>query len=150
MSATFIWQKITLSVLLGAKFVYTSRAVRWFLCNKCFIHPIFCFWFLVTFGDKATKIFHNICLHFARQDGQDGKKQKENHTTKATKIPKTKRQKSWKTKKIRNSLLVILLFFIFILPVLPCKQKTLYRKSRNLFPFWVTVNQNEKRKMGCK
>ena len=33
------------------------------------------------------KILRNLCLHFAKQDGQ------ENHTTKVTKIPKTKRQK---------------------------------------------------------
>ena len=33
------------------------------------------FWFLVIFGDKVTKILRNLCLHFARQDGQDGKKQ---------------------------------------------------------------------------
>ena len=37
------------------------------------------------------KILRNLCLHFARQDGQDGKKRKENHATKLTKIPKTKR-----------------------------------------------------------
>ena len=48
---------------------------------------------MVTFSDKVTKILRNLCLHFARQDGQDGKKQKENHATKVTKIPKTKRQK---------------------------------------------------------
>ena len=35
------------------------------------------FLFLVTFGDKVTKILRNLCLHFARQDGQDGKKRKE-------------------------------------------------------------------------
>ena len=40
-----------------------------------------------------TKILCNLCLHFARLDGQDGKKQKENHATKVTKIPKTIRQK---------------------------------------------------------
>ena len=39
------------------------------------------------------KILSNLCLHFARQDGQDGKNRKENHATKVTKIPKTKRQK---------------------------------------------------------
>ena len=39
------------------------------------------------------KILHNLCLHFARQDGQDGKNQKENHATKVTKIQKTNRQK---------------------------------------------------------
>ena len=42
--------------------------------KKCFVHPIFRFWFLVTFGDEVTKILRNHCLHFARQDGQDGKK----------------------------------------------------------------------------
>ena len=30
--------------------------------------------FLVTFGDEVTKILGNLCLHFARQDGQDDKK----------------------------------------------------------------------------
>ena len=43
------------------------------------VHPIFRFW--VTFDDKVTKILYNLCLHFARQDGQDGKKTKENHAT---------------------------------------------------------------------
>ena len=38
-------------------------------------------------------ILRNLCLHFARQDGQDGKNRKENLTTKVTKIPKTKRRK---------------------------------------------------------
>ena len=59
----------------------------------CFIHPIFRFWFSVTFGDEVTKILRNLCLHFARQDGQDGKKRKENHATKVTQIPKTKRRR---------------------------------------------------------
>ena len=39
------------------------------------------------------KILRNLCLHFARQDGQDEKKRKENHATKVTKIPKPKRRK---------------------------------------------------------
>ena len=39
---------------------------------------------------ENTKIFRNLCLHFARQGG--GKKRKENHATKVTKIPKTKRR----------------------------------------------------------
>ena len=55
--------------------------------GNCFVHPIFRSWFLITFGDKVTKILRNLCLYFARQDG---KKQKENHPTK---IPKTKRRK---------------------------------------------------------
>ena len=45
----------------------------------CFVHPIFRFWFVVTFGDEVTKIqkiLRNLRLHFARQDGQDRKKGK--------------------------------------------------------------------------
>ena len=42
---------------------------------------------------ENKKIIRNLCLHFARLDGQDGKKWKENHATKVTKIPKMKRQK---------------------------------------------------------
>ena len=37
------------------------------------IIPFFFFWFLVTFGDQVAKILWDLCLHFARQDGQDGK-----------------------------------------------------------------------------
>ena len=47
--------------------------------NICFVHPIFSFWFLVTFGNevkKNTKILCNLCLRFARQDGQNTKNQK--------------------------------------------------------------------------
>ena len=44
-------------------------------------HPIFCFWYLVTFGDdKNTKISHNRSLHFSMQDGQDGKKQEKSRS----------------------------------------------------------------------
>ena len=42
---------------------------------------------------EDTKILRNLCLHFARQDGQDGKNRKANHPTKVTKIPKTKIRK---------------------------------------------------------
>jgi hypothetical protein len=43
----------------------------------CFVHSIFRFCFLVTFGNKVTKIqkyYVIFFLHFARQDGQEGKK----------------------------------------------------------------------------
>ena len=48
------------------------------------------------------KILRNLCLHFARQDGQDGKNSKEKYTTKVTKIPKTKRQKYGMNKTIET------------------------------------------------
>ena len=41
---------------------------------------------------ENTKILRNLCLPFARQDGEDGKKQKEDHVIKVNKIQKTKRQ----------------------------------------------------------
>ena len=65
----------------------------------CFVHPIFRFWFWVTFGNENTKILRNLCLHFARAilHGQDGKKRKENHA-KVTKIPKTKIPKTKRRK----------------------------------------------------
>ena len=44
---------------------------------------------------ENRKILQNLCLHFARQDGQDGKKQKESHATKVTKIPKNQKTKIW-------------------------------------------------------
>jgi hypothetical protein len=67
------------------------------------------FLFFVTFGNEVTKILHNLCLHFARQDGQDGKKRKENHATKVTKKPKNQRTKIWDEKficKTNNSFLL--------------------------------------------
>ena len=69
--------------------------------DQCFFS--FHFWFLVTFGNKVTKILRNLCLHFARK-----KKWKENHATKVTKIPKTKRQKYGmnKTKINKNEMTV--------------------------------------------
>ena len=69
--------------------VFFVRAFSWFTLRSLIIgnthfliHPIFRFWFLVTFDDKVTKILHSLCLHFARQDGQDGKKCKENYAIK--------------------------------------------------------------------
>ena len=34
---------------------------------------------MVTFGDEVTKILRNLCLHFARQDGQDGKTKRQKY-----------------------------------------------------------------------
>ena len=41
----------------------------------CFVHPIFRFCFLVTWkqSHEKMKILRDLCLHFARQNGQDGK-----------------------------------------------------------------------------
>ena len=55
------------------------------------------------------KILRNLCLHFARQDGQDGKKKrKENHATKVPKIPRTENQKTeiWDDKNMYNEQIV--------------------------------------------
>jgi hypothetical protein len=52
----------------------------------------FSFLVFVTFGDEVTKILLNLCLHFARHDGQGGKKPGKNDATKVTKIPKPQRR----------------------------------------------------------
>ena len=49
--------------------------------------------------------------------------------------------------KILCNRFLLLLFFIFVLPVLPCKPKTWYRKSCNLFLFLVTSSTNMKNGM---
>ena len=77
---------------LSNKIIWKKIAIP--LCIYCFISPIFGFWSLLASKLLKYEILRNICLHFARQDGQDGKKKrKENHTTKVTKIPKTKGRK---------------------------------------------------------
>ena len=58
-----------------------------------FVHPIYHFWFLVTFGDEVTKTrnFYIIFVYILQDKmGKTEKNRKENHTTKVTKIPKTK------------------------------------------------------------
>ena len=45
-------------------------------CILCFVHPIFRFLSLLETKLWKYKIFCNLCLHFARQDGQDRKKGK--------------------------------------------------------------------------
>ena len=43
-----------------------------FFIDYCFVHPIFGFWSLLATKLQSMKILSNLCLHFARQDGQDG------------------------------------------------------------------------------
>ena len=66
------------------------------LCSLCFVHSIFRFWFLVTFGDEITKIRKYYIIFVYILQGKMGKTEKirkKNHATKVTKIPKTKRRK---------------------------------------------------------
>ena len=63
------------------------------VCFICFVHPIFGFWFLVTFGNKVTKIwkYYVIFVYILQcKLGKMEKTRKENHATKVTKVPKTK------------------------------------------------------------
>ena len=67
----------------------------------CFVHPIFRFWLLVTFGDEVTKIRKCYVIFVYILQGKMGKMvktRKENHATKVTKIPKTKRKNMGWTK----------------------------------------------------
>ena len=55
--------------------------------NYCFVHSIFHFWFLVTFGDEVTKLrkYHIIFVYILH--GKMGKTEK-NHATKVSEKPK--------------------------------------------------------------
>ena len=80
---------------------------------QCFIHPIFLFWFLVTFGYEVMKILRNLCLHFARQDEQDGKNRKKIMHLKWPKyLPKTKRKKYGMNQTLLEYLLTYLLYLL--------------------------------------
>ena len=75
----------------SSQHVFTNLPI--FTTKYLFCSSRFSFFVFVHFWQQSyenTKILHNLCLHFARQDG---KKWKENHTTKVTKIPKTKSPK---------------------------------------------------------
>ena len=54
--------------------------------HSSFVHPIFRFGFLVTFGDEVTKIVSVYILQ--GKMGKTGKNGKENHASKVTKIAK--------------------------------------------------------------
>ena len=45
-----------------------------------FAHPIFGFWFLVTFGNEVSKILRNLCLHFASDQNTKRRKYGMNET----------------------------------------------------------------------
>jgi hypothetical protein len=62
-----------------------------YFTNVSFI-PFLVFGHFWQLSYENTKILRNLCLHFARQDGQDGKKPERNHTIKVIKIPKAKRR----------------------------------------------------------
>ena len=64
--------------------------------------------FLVTFGDRVMKILRNICLHFARQDGQDKKKWREN----LAKMRENDQNNKTKRRKDGMGSFVISLFFL--------------------------------------
>ena len=75
-----------------------------------FFHPIFCFWFLVTFGDEVTKIQKYYVIFVYILQGKMGKKEKktkENQATIVTKIPKTKRGKYGMKTKVTNNMLKV-------------------------------------------
>ena len=82
LSLNIAWDCVLIFFLLQIwYFSMVDFGIRLYQCQSeqftpgevCFIHPIFRFWFLVTFGDEVMKISRNLCLHFARQDGQDRK-----------------------------------------------------------------------------
>ena len=95
---------------------YVEKVIR-YICDLhleeiqsklfCFVHSIFGFWFLVTFVDEVMKVWnyenikilHNLCLHFARQDGKDGKNGKKITQLKWPKYQKPKDKNMERTKQ---------------------------------------------------
>ena len=71
-----------------------SNKVLWWALF-CFIHPIFGFLVLVTFGDEVTKIlkYYVIFVYIYKARWARWKRREENRATKVTKISKTKRPK---------------------------------------------------------
>ena len=78
--------------ILTHRFGLKQGYLRSHFCSDLFRSSNFSFLVFGHFWQRSyenTKILRNLCLRFARQDGQDREKRKENHTTKVTKIPKT-------------------------------------------------------------
>ena len=81
------------NILLGWNPIRSKCFVAKVTSNETSHFSFFVFDHFWRWSYKNTKISHNLCLHFARQDEQEGENRKENHATKVTKIPKNKKQK---------------------------------------------------------
>ena len=57
-------------------FVFKKAANLITNCNYCFVHPIFGFWFWVTFGDKVMKIQKYYVIFVYILQGKMGKTEK--------------------------------------------------------------------------
>ena len=77
------------------------------LCNICFVHPIFRFWFLVTFGDKVMKIQKYYIIFVYILQGKMGKTEKNGKKITQLKWPKYQKPKDenmgWTKQKLRYS-----------------------------------------------
>ena len=93
------------------------------LCSFCFVHPIFCFLFLVTFGKKVTKIQKYYLIFFCILQGKMGKTEKTGKT-KVTKIPKIKRRNYGMNKTFDKQWL-----FYVVLSAVTCLVFTLFNQS---------------------
>ena len=91
-----------------------SRILRLQIYNFFFHKFLFAFFFIVSFipffvfghfwrqSYKNTKILHNLCLHFARQDGQYWKNGKKIMQLKWPKYPKPKDENVGLTRKQKS------------------------------------------------
>ena len=56
---------------------YHTENITLFLFHaKCFVHPIFHFWFLVTFGDEVTEVQKYYVIFVYTLQGKMGKTEK--------------------------------------------------------------------------
>ena len=63
------------------------------IIEYCFVHPIFRFWLLVTFGDEVTKIQKHYVIFVHILQGKMGKMEKTREENQATKILKYQKPK---------------------------------------------------------
>ena len=83
-------------IIFGPIFPVTKRCtlIQWHtFCNICFVHPIFRFWFLVTFGNEVTKIWKYYIIFVYILQGKMGKPEKNGKKIKQLKWPKYQKPK---------------------------------------------------------
>ena len=67
--------ELVIMLIKYRKYLFVS-ILTWEMLGLCFVHPIFCFWFLVTFGNEVTKIRKYYVIFVYILQGKMGKTEK--------------------------------------------------------------------------
>ena len=102
---------------LKGEFFYYNRKISDVFCHLCFVHPIFPFWFLVTFGNKVMKIQKYYVIFVYILQGKMGKTEKNGKKITQLKWPKYQKPKDenmgW-TKHLIVTKVIWLSRFVFV------------------------------------